>query len=211
VFELRFGSWLVPQDNAFFDLLEQESDNVVNGARELQELITQFDRLEERRAKMKQIEHEGDEIVHSIYEKVNSTFVTPIDQDDITKLASLYDDVLDFMEAAANRIVLYEVKEPTEPMRKLAKVVARSVEEVHAAFAAMRHRDGKEIDRRCIAVDTLENEADVLLNDSVAQLFKGSDVILIMKLKEIYEELETVTDRCEDVSQELRDIVRRYS
>ena len=115
------------------------------------------------------------------------------------------------MDDAANRIVLYEVKEATEPMRQLAKIVALAVEEIHAAFGAMRHRDGKEIDRRCIAVDTLENEADALLNDSVAQLFKGSDVIQIMKLKEIYEELETVTDRCEDVSQELRDIVRRYT
>jgi predicted phosphate transport protein (TIGR00153 family) len=208
---LRFGSWLVPQDNAFFDLLEQESDNVANAAHKLEEMITKFDRLEERRTEMKQLEHAGDVIVHDIYDKVNSTFVTPIDQDDITKLASLYDDVLDFMDAAANRIVLYEVREPTESMRQLAKIVALSVEEIHAAFAAMRHRDGKEIDRRCIAVDTLENEADDLLNDSVALLFKGSDVIQIMKLKEIYEELETVTDRCEDVSQELRDIVRRYT
>lgn len=174
-------------------------------------MITKFDRLEERRAEMKRLEHEGDEIVHEIYDKVTSTFVTPIDQDDITKLASLYDDVLDFMDAVANRIVLYEVKEATEPMRQLARIVAKSVEEIHAAFGAMRHKNHSEIDTRCIAVDTLENEADVLLNDSVAQLFKGSDVIQIMKLKEIYEELETVTDRCEDVSQELRDIVRRYS
>jgi predicted phosphate transport protein (TIGR00153 family) len=208
---LRFGSWLVPQDKAFFDLLEQESANVANAAHKLEEMITKFDRLEERRTEMKQLEHAGDVIVHDIYDKVNSTFVTPIDQDDITKLASLYDDVLDFMDDAANRIVLYEVKEPTEPMRQLAKKVALSVEEVHAAFGAMRHREGKEIDRGCIAVDTLENEADALLNDSVAQLFKGRDVIQIMKLKEIYEELETVTDRCEDVSQELRDIVRRYT
>jgi len=204
-------SWLVPEDKAFFDLLEEESDNVVKGAKVLDEMITNFQGLEERRAELKSIEHEGDEIVHEIYEKVNGTFVTPIDQDDITKLASLYDDVLDFMEAAANRIVLYEIRESTLPMKQLARIVARSVDEIHAAFVAMRDRDRKEIDTRCIAVDTLENEADVILNDSVAQLFKGTDVIQIMKLKEIYEELETVTDRCEDVSQELRDILRRYS
>jgi len=119
--------------------------------------------------------------------------------------------VLDFMDAAANRIVLYEIKESTEAMKQFARIVDRSVAEIHAAFVAMRHRGAKEIDQRCIEVDTLENEADVILNDSVAKLFKGSDVIQIMKLKEIYEELEIVTDRCEDVSQELRDIVRRYT
>ena len=209
--EMGFRSWIVPEDKAFFDLLEEESSNVAKGAKVLEEMITQFDRLAKRRAELKEIEHRGDEIPHQIYDKVNATFVTPIDQDDITKLASLYDDVLDFMDAAANRIVLYEIKESTEAMKQFARIVARSVAEIHAAFVAMRHREGKEIDLRCIEVDTLENEADVILNDSVAKLFKGSDVIQIMKLKEIYEELEIVTDRCEDVSQELRDIVRRYT
>jgi len=204
-------SWLVPEDKIFFDLLEDESSNVLKGAQVLEKMITQYDGLEESRAEMKAIEHQGDEIVHQIYEKVNSTFVTPIDQDDITRLASLYDDVLDFMDSAANRIVLYEVRETTDAMKKLANIVARSVAEIHAAFGAMRSRNRKEIDTRCIAVDTLENEADVILNDSVAQLFKGSDVIQILKLKEIYEELETVTDKCEDVSQVLRDILRRYT
>jgi predicted phosphate transport protein (TIGR00153 family) len=208
---LRLGSWLVPQDKIFFDLLDEESANVAEGARKLEEMITRFDNLDERRSEIREIEHHGDEIVHQIYERVNSAFITPIDQDDITKLASLYDDVLDFIEAVANRIVLYELKEATDPMREMAKIVGKSVMEIHAAFVAMRNNDGKEIDKRCIAVDTLENEADMVLNDGVAYLFKGSDVIQIMKLKEIYEELEIVTDKCEDVSQELRDIVRRYS
>ena len=208
---MRLGSWLVPQDRIYFDLLEEESANVAKGARKLEEMITSFDRLEERRSEIRQLEHRGDEIVHAIYDKVNSAFVTPIDQDDITKLASLYDDVLDFIEAVANRIVLYELKEATPRMKELAGIVAKSVEEIDAAFLAMRHRDTKQIDGRCITVDTLENEADVVLNDSVAQLLKGTDVIQIMKLKEIYEELEIVTDKCEDVSLELRDIVRRYS
>lgn len=174
-------------------------------------MVEKFDRLEERRTEIKGIEHRGDEIVHTIYDKVNETFVTPIDQDDITKIASLYDDVLDFMEAAANRITLYELSEPTEAMRALVETVRQSVDAIHTAFEAMRHRDGEEIDKQCIEVDTYENAADVLMNDAVAQLFREKDVIKIMKLKEIYEQLETVTDRCEDVSLELRDIVRRYS
>jgi len=203
--------WLIPQTKVFFDLLEEESNNVADGARKLQEMIDSFDRLGDRRTELKAVEHNGDQIVHVIYEKVNATFVTPIDQDDITKLASLYDDVLDIIYAVANRIVLYELKQSTPAMIELAQLVRKSVDEIHAAFFSMRRRDRKEIDKRCIAVDTLENEADVILNDSVAQLFKSSDMIQIMKLKEIYEYLETITDRCEDVSQELRDILRRYA
>ncbi len=208
---MGFREWLIPQDKRFFDLLEDESNNVLDGAKKLHEMIEKFDGLQERRMELKTVEHNGDQIVHTIYEKVNTTFVTPIDQDDITKLASLYDDVLDLMDAVANKIVLYEVKESTQPMRQLAELVQKSVYEIHAAFASMRRQDTKEIDKRCIAVDTLENEADVILNDSVAALFKSADVIMIMKLKEIYEDLEMATDKCEDVSQELRDIVRRYT
>jgi uncharacterized protein Yka (UPF0111/DUF47 family) len=181
--------WLVPQDRVFFDLLERESANAVDGAVKLNEMIQSFDKLEERWNEIRDIEHKGDEIVHVIYERVNATFVTPIDQDDITKLASLYDDVLDTIYAVARRIVLYELRESTEPMKKLAWTVKQAVNEIHAAFSAMRREDKKEIDGRCIEVDSLENEADVILNDSVAALFKSADVIQIMKLKEIYEQL----------------------
>ena len=207
---MKLREWLVPNDRAFFDLLEQESANVVEGAHRLEEIIEKFDRLEERWNEIKRIEHRGDEIVHARYEKVNATFVTPIDQDDITKLASLYDDVLDYVEATSNRITLYELSEPTDAMKVLIRLLAESVDVIHVAFLAMRHEDKKEIDKRCIEVDSYENEADVVMDDAIAHLFKENDVIKIMKLKEVYEQLESVTDRCEDVSQELRDIVRRY-
>ncbi|MBI3859420.1 MAG: DUF47 family protein [Thaumarchaeota archaeon] len=203
--------WIIPQDKAFFDSLERESTNVLLGARKLEEALKTFDRLEERRAEFKQIEHTGDEIVHEIYEKVNRSFITPIDQESLTKLASLYDDVLDYMYAVMNRLVLYEVAGPTEPMKKFAGVVRASVEEIHEAFFSMRRLDRAEIDKRCIEVDRLENEADVLLNETVASLFKSSDVINILKLKEIYEHLETVTDRCEDLSFVLRDVLIKHS
>ena len=203
--------WIIPQDRAFFDLLEKESENVAVGAQKLEEAIREFDRMDERRKELKDIEHIGDDIVHQIYDKVNRSFITPIDQQDIIKLATLYDDVLDFIYAVMNRIVLYEVKESTPTMLKLAQLVSRSVDEIHAAFISMRRVDEDEIDKRCREIDSLENEADVLLNDAVAELFKGKDVIQIMKLKEIYEYLETATDKCEDVSLVLRDVVMTRS
>lgn len=203
--------WIIPQDKAFFDLLEKESTNVLAGARKMEEALKSFKDMEEHRKEFKEIEHEGDQIVHEIYEKVNRSFITPIDQEDLTKLASLYDDVLDYMYAVMNRVVLYEVEGPTEPMVKFAGIVRESVEQIHHAFLSMKKLDKDEIDRRCIEVDRLENEADVLLNDTVTALFKSSNVIDILKLKEIYEHLETVTDRCEDLSFVLRDVLIKHS
>ncbi len=203
--------WIIPQDKAFFDVLEKESANVVEAAKELEETVKNFDAINERRKRMKDLEHRGDEIVHEIYERINRSFITPIDREDITKLASLYDDVLDFMYAVVNRLVLYEIKSPTVPMVKFAEIVRSSVENIHQAFLFMRKLDKKEIDVKCIEVDRLENEADSLLNESVAELFKEKDIVTILKLKEIYEYLETVTDKCEDVSFVLRDVIIKYT
>ena len=203
--------WIIPQDKAFFDVLEKESANVLEGARKLEEAVKSFDKMEERRREFKDIEHQGDEIVHDIYERVNRSFITPIDHEDLTKLASLYDDVLDYMYAVMNRLVLFEIKSPTEAMVKFTGIVHASVEQIHKAFISMRKLDKVEIEKNCVEVDRLENEADVLLNESVASLFESQDVINILKLKEIYEHLETVTDRCEDLSFVIRDIMIKHS
>ncbi len=203
--------WIIPQDKAFFDVLEKESANVLLGATKLEAAITSFENMDERRKEFKEIEHIGDDIVHDVYERVNRSFITPIDQDDLTKLASLYDDVLDYMYSVINRIVLFEITGPTDSMVKFAGIVRASVEEIHQAFISMKKLDKTEIDKRLIEVDRLENEADVLLNESVATLFKSEDVINILKLKEIYEHLETVTDKCEDVSFVLRDVLIKHT
>lgn len=203
--------WIIPQDKAFFDLLDKESAAVLEGAVKLEDAVKSFDKMEERRKEFKDIEHRGDEVVHDIYERVNRSFITPIDQEDLTRLASGYDDVLDFMYSVMNRLVLYEIKGPTQPMIEFAGIIRTSVEQLHSALASMRKLDRVVIDRACIEVDRLENEADVLLNETVASLFKSQDVISILKLKEIYEHLETSTDSCEKVSFIIRDIMIKHS
>jgi uncharacterized protein len=203
--------WIIPQDRAFYDLLGRESATVLRGAIKLEDAVKKFDNMEERRKEFKDIEHNGDEIVHDIYERVNRSFITPIDQEDLTRLASGYDDVLDFMYLVMNRLVLFEIKGPTQTMIEFAGIVRESVEQLHSAFGSLKKLDSTTIDRACIEVDRLENEADVLLNESVATLFKSQDVISILKLKEIYEHLETITDRCEDVSFIIRDILIKSS
>ncbi|OLD11600.1 MAG: hypothetical protein AUI93_04350 [Crenarchaeota archaeon 13_1_40CM_3_52_10] len=202
---------LIPREKIFFQLLEEESKNVLAGAIAFSELIQNFDHLADKRDKIKNIEHHGDEIVHSIYDRLVKTFITPIDREDISKLASLYDDVLDYIYAAVNRLFLYEVDSPTEPMRRFADLVLKSVREIDFAFASIQKIKASEIETRCNEVDTLENEADVVLNESVAALFKTNDAISIIKFKEVYELMETITDKCEDVVQVIRDIILEYS
>jgi len=202
---------LIPREKIFFQLLEEESKNVLAGAMAFSELIQNFDQLADKRNRIKDIEHHGDEIVHSIYDRLVKTFITPIDREDISKLASLYDDVLDYIYAVVNRLYLYEVDSSTEPMRRFADLVLKSVREIDFAFASIQKIKASEIETRCNEVDTLENEADVVLNESVAALFKTNDAISIIKFKEIYELMETITDKCEDVVQVIRDIILEYS
>ncbi len=202
---------LLPQEKVFFQLLEQESNNVLRGAQALRDLILAYDNLAEKRNQIKDIEHRGDEIVHEIYEHLGKTFITPIDREEIGKLASLYDDVLDFIDAVANRLYLYEIERPTDVMQKMTDLVVSSVKEIDFAFALIHRIKAPEIETRCNEVDRLENEADVLLNESVAALFKSHDAVTIIKLKEVYELLETITDKCEDVVQMIRTIILEYS
>jgi len=208
---MNLKEMLLPREKVFFQLLEEESRNVLKGAQALNDMILNFENVSEKRKQIKEIEHRGDEIVHTIYERLRTTFITPIDRDEIGDLASLYDDVLDFIDAVAERLKLFEIQTPTEGMKKLAHVVLKSVEEIHVAFGLIHEITAPDIEARCIEVDRLENEADGLLHESVAALFKTEDAITIMKLKEIYEFLETVTDKCEDVVQELRNIIVEYA
>jgi predicted phosphate transport protein (TIGR00153 family) len=203
--------WVIPQDKAFYDLLEQESATILDGAHKLERAVKSFDRMEERRKEFKDIEHDADETVHEIYERVNRSFITPIDQEDLTKLASMYDDILDLMYAVMNRLVLYEVSGTTEALVKFAGIVRQSVEQLHHAVLSMRRNDKNGVDTSCIEVDRLENEADIDLNEAVAALFKSHDIINIFKMKEIYEYMETITDTCEDVSLVLRDVMIKHT
>ena len=202
---------LIPQEKIFFQLLEKESKNVLSGAQALNDLILNYNDLAVKRDRIKDIEHQGDEIVHDIYDHLVKSFVTPIDREDISKLASLYDDVLDYIYAVVNRLYLYEISAPTEPMRRFTDTVVKSVQEIDIAFAGIQKIKAPQIEARCIEVDRLENEADVVLNEAVASLFKTQDAIKIIKMKEVYELMETITDKCEDVVQVIRDIILEYS
>jgi len=201
---MRIKEWLIPTDKVFVELLERESSNALTSAKALFDMITNFNDIPRKRSEIKNLEKKGDELVHTIYLRLNQTFVTPLDREDISYLASTLDDVVDLIYAVANRIYLYELSKSNDILKDFAGIIVNSVEQIHLSLSSIDQLDSRDIEDRCIEVDRLENEADSLLNQSVASLFKEKDVVRIIKFKEIYEQLEMITDSCEDVS----DIVR---
>ena len=203
--------WVIPQERQFFDLLEQVAGNVVTGAEALVDMFSDFRNVAEKRKRVKDIEHVGDNLVHDIFEELNKTFITPIDREDIQALASDLDNVLDMIDAAANRVYLYEIDRPSEAMEQLAQVILDGAKQLNSAVGMIR--DMKRADRvEAIAVEVnrLENVADDVMNSAVAKLFhEERDPIRIIKFKEIIERLEQATDYCEDVADVLSDIVAK--
>ena len=202
--------WIVPQEREFFDLLDQEAAIVAEGARALRDLLRDFRDVPARRKRIKDIEHRADDTVHTIYEELNKTFITPIDREDITALAGNLDNVLDMVDAAANRLHLYEVSHPNPAMLDLAEVIVEATVALQKAVGMIRDRKQADaVEQIAVEVNRLENVGDDLLNVAVAELFKEKDVVNILKAKEILEQLEQATDYCEDVANVLSDIVAK--
>ncbi len=209
---MGFKEWIIPQDKHFFNMLENESQNVLDGSIAFLDMLKNYENIKEKQQKIKDIEHQGDDFVHEIFEELNKSFITPIDHEDISALASAFDDVLDYIDGTATRLVLYEIEKPEENMIKLAEVIVTQATELNTALSGLRNiKNPREIEKRCIEVNRLENVADDIYKTSVAQLFKRKDAIEIMKLKEVYERLEFATDKCEDAANVISDIVVKNS
>jgi hypothetical protein len=199
---------MTPQEKQFFDDLESEAENVLQAARALRTLFDDFDHLADQRKRIKDLEHRGDEIVHHIYGSLNRAFVTPLAKEDLSGLTSKLDDVLDYINATAARLTIYEIGTPTKPMMDFADLILKAAEQIRAGVHSVREPKSQDSVMACtIEVNRLENVADDLLMASLGELVKTGDPIRIIKLKEIYEYLEIVTDRCEDVANVLEDIV----
>lgn len=204
---------LIPQDKRFFESFDSQAQNILLASKKL---VAAFNleslTIEQGRREIRQIEHENDQIVHSIYERLNKSFVTPIDSNDILQLSSGYDSIIDFIYAAINRFYLYKIPTADKPMRKFAGIIQQCAEEIVKLTDALEKSKGKNTDGSPEEIDRLENEADELLNVTVASLFESNmPALQVIKLKEIYEFLEQTTDKFEDVALLLRDIALRYA
>lgn len=204
--------WIIPQDKAYFDLFEQAAGNAAACAEALRDLFENYGGLAERRQKIKDLEHEGDKITHTIFDMLSRTFIMPLDREDIGELAKRLDDVADFVYAASNRLYLYEITKPTPEMKRFIHILLLQLKEIQQALSKIRSpKTMQDAIPHTIEVHRLENEADRLLNETVAGLFRGSDPIHILKHKEIYEMLETATDNCEDVADVISDVIRKHT
>lgn len=204
--------WVVPQDKIFYDLFDRLASVVVLASYRLVDLADKPAEMKTIVTQIKNLEHEGDKISHEIYEQLNSTFITPLEPEEISHLASALDDVLDFIDGTARKLSNYGIAEMDVHMIELAKLIQLSVTELEAAVKCIRSmKEPRAIEDRCIEVNRLENLADDVLAHAITDLFKSQDAVHIIKFKDIYEYLETATDKCEDAANVLSDIAIRHS
>jgi hypothetical protein len=206
---MGFKEWIIPQDKVFFDLLEKQADLTLDAAKLFKNMIDDYGSFNVKIKRMRAFEHEGDEILHEIFHKLNKTFITPIDHEDISKLASLYDDVLDFIDAVTGKIYLFKLKKPDGVIKDFAGIIVRQVKEVNDAMKQIKKIKQEEIEEKFKEVHKLENQADDLCDESIAKLFKEKDAVKILIMKDIYEFLESITDKCEDVCLAIQDVVMK--
>jgi predicted phosphate transport protein (TIGR00153 family) len=203
---------LLPKDDSFFTLFEKDSGNLVIAAGTFRDLMSNRISKEERAQKIKKIEefeHRGDEITHQIFKALGTTFITPFDREDIHVLASKLDDILDYIQGAATRIILYRVDTISPEAEKLAGLVYDAVVELNKAIPMLRDlRHAEKINESLVRINSMENEADDLFERAIANLFDTcKDPILLIKLKELLVSLETATDQCEDAANAIESIL----
>ncbi len=203
---------LIPQDKVFFDMFEKQAGVVKEAAWQLVALTEDFTNVKEKRHEIEKLEHKGDQITHDIYDQLNRTFITPLDPEEISRLASALDEVLDFIDGATEKMYYYGIDATDSHMIELAKLIHMSTVEIESAVKGIRSiKDPRYVEERCIEVNRLENLADDVLAHAVTDLFRTNDAIAIIKFKDIYEHLEVATDYCEDVANVLSDIAIRHS
>jgi predicted phosphate transport protein (TIGR00153 family) len=206
----------MPKEERFHELLARDTQNLLKAARLFAE-IAHSENLEERRVKavqLKAVEHDGDQVTRQVFEALNSSFITPIDREDIRSIASNLDDILDYLEGAAQYLVLFGLSEAPEALRQFAGILVRMVEEIDRVTGLVWNMDNQpSIGQSIVRVSELENQADALYNAVIADLFKQShrDAIEVMKWKEVYQGLEDACDGCKEFTHVLGNIVLKNS
>ena len=197
---------LLPRERSFFSLFTEVTANLQEGAKALSALFRDYRDVPARTQAIKALEHKGDNLTHEIIARLNRTFITPIDREDIHALTTKLDDVLDLVDAVASRLVIYGVEELRPGAAELADVLVRATAELHVAVSKLEKQDG--ILKHCVEIKRLENEGDTVVRAAIARLFlEEKDPVELIKWKEILEVLEIATDKCEDVANILEAVV----
>jgi predicted phosphate transport protein (TIGR00153 family) len=201
------GFSLFPRNDRFFDLFAQSASNIRVGAEQLLNMVQDFNGIEEKAHRLKQVESTGDSITHELIDFLNSSFITPIDREDIYALAGKLDDVLDEIEGVGSRLHLFNLKQATPQCVELVRIVVRATEIIESAIRNLKKLTG--LKEFLVEIHRLENQADEITRAMVAKLFQESNgnVVDLIKWKEIYARLEHTADRCEDVANVIEDIM----
>jgi predicted phosphate transport protein (TIGR00153 family) len=201
---------VVSSEGSFFDLFEQMAGKLDQGAGNLLDLLKNYTDLDEKVRRVVDIEHEGDDLTHEIIRRLNTTFITPFDREDIHQLASNMDDVLDHIEAAVDYLQLHKIAEPLPQMVALADTLAQAAKETAAAMPKLRKM--KNMESYWIEINRLENEGDQIYRRTIAHLFSGDFKAMdVLKSKDVIEEVEQAIDRLEDVANAIESIVLKQT
>lgn len=200
---------LMPREGRFFDYFVEHGEQLVLGARELRALMANVGELAERKRSIEKIEHRADKITQQTMQLLHHTFITPIDRDEIHQLITRMDDILDLMEDVSQCMFLYDISAVSDEARKLADICLVSCEKVKDVVSQLSNlKNGDAILKQCKEIDQLESDADHVMRTAMAKLFRGeADAKQLFKMKEIYQLLESVTDRCQDVANIVEGIV----
>jgi hypothetical protein len=199
---------LIPKDTSFFQMFSEMSDNLVTGARTLVELFANYRDVERTIDTVQKIERHGDELTHNVLTKLNQTFITPFDREDIHQLASSLDDVLDFVNASGARLVMYRITAPPPAAGELSKIILLQSQELQKAVSLLQKQKNGDVLAHCVEINRLENEADQVSQNGIATLFDNEkDPINLIKTKELLEFLERATDKAEDAANVLETVV----
>jgi uncharacterized protein len=193
---------LIPKEEKFFELFEAQANHNLEAAKLFKQLSEKWDLKSELFHKLQEIEHEADITTHEIYDKLNRTFITPFDREDIHALASEHDDIVDILQSVAARMQLFHVDHTTEDLKRMAGIMVDAAENVRKAIIELKNPEKtRRVQDYCIEINRLENAGDRALEEAISKLFEGKpDPLEVIKWKEIYEGVELAIDKCEDVA-----------
>lgn len=199
---------LIPKEEKFFQLFKEMTENIITGAKLLKDMLDNFENPADSQRKIKDVEHKGDSLTHEIIKRLNKTFITPLDREDIHSLAGKLDDILDLIDASAQRVIMYNVDSIPPEAKSLGFIILQSCHAVDKAVAMLGKKTNEQIFEACVEINALENEADRVSREAISRLFdEEKDPIQLIKWKEIYETLEKATDKCEDAANILESVV----
>ncbi len=209
---VQWLSWVKSNEKIILGILDDLAKKAVETSEVLVELFSNFEKAEDYHNKIKNLEREADGLTRSVFSELNKTFITPLDREDIQRIASKTDDVIDFIEGISGRIIRYKISSPPPYMLEIAKELTKTTKEVEYMISRLKNVKGdKTIINHCRNTSDIEHTIDDLYRTALAKLFETNDAVYIIKMKDIYEALETASDRCVDVADVVEDIVLKYT